>query len=292
MEFKTTITKKGIELEVESRLDGTIYVRFEGKTLACIFGIVSDGLRFTGKEGTLALNKKMGTKDINGIKLETEHIEKIENLKKTALQYVINQANVLAETITEKSIIDIYDFGTFISFNFNFDSKIPSTITDLAKKILIEKYNLGKIQGKNLTNLKAKDADYGDYSTNYTYKESIEKLLKISEQEQIKNEEIKKRKEETKKIKDEEIKKENHYYDFEAKVIKKGKENNEDLFAKVEVIEKATGEKRKYYCRNIFDFGYVVNLEKGGFANEGDEFDKRANKYLNAFSPVETNIRM
>jgi len=70
------------------------------------------------------------------------------------------------------------------------------------------------------------------------------------------------------------------------------------------------GISRKYHCRNIFDFGFVVNpdipgggillrLENGQWAWDrkkgykiADEFDVSAVTYLRRFSPISTEIRM
>lgn len=76
-----------------------------------------------------------------------------------------------------------------------------------------------------------------------------------------------------------------------VKVIKSSKKQSgegdgcNDYYAHVEVTDKKTGDTLKFNCRNIFDFGYVVNPdykitpemdEPGGLAN----FDKKTGKYF------------
>lgn len=64
-----------------------------------------------------------------------------------------------------------------------------------------------------------------------------------------------------------------------VKVLKEGKisgGDGPDYYADIEITDPATGESAKFCCRNIFDFGYVVNpayavaegLEPGGLARK------------------------
>ena len=204
MEFKTTITKKGLELGVECRLDGSLWVKIENKSLGYMTydkynRKVPEKMRFIYKEGEALINKRLGTKGINGIGFEKEHIEIMEDLRAKTLKYVSDEAMRLVEEITTETVIDVYDFGRFISFNFKLVSN-STAITDLANKILIEKYNLESLKRSDLKSLKPTEVDYGDYSTTYTYQESIETLLSLIEksaEEKAKNEEVKKEKEES-----------------------------------------------------------------------------------------------
>lgn len=122
--------------------------------------------------------------------------------------------------------------------------------------------------------------------------------------------------------------------EFDVSVIrvsyKQGGEGGPDPFADVILTDPVTGESGKFCCRNIFDFGYVVNPEGGGLnrsveslleraENEEEreffqnyptetgriwelpgenqwravtDFEIRALKYLSRFSPIERGIRM
>lgn len=68
---------------------------------------------------------------------------------------------------------------------------------------------------------------------------------------------------------------------MEVTILESGKEGGSeeegpDLYANVEILDKKTGEKKQFSCRNLFDFGYVVNplysidegLEPGGMAEK------------------------
>ena len=114
--------------------------------------------------------------------------------------------------------------------------------------------------------------------------------------------------------------------DMIVKVIKKGATRSEaiDPYVIVEVTDSKTQEKGMFKCRNIFDFGYVINpcypvapgLEPGGVARKekstGElywehfddekrkwytvrkmtEFEKKAYLYLKKFPPIFAYIRM
>ena len=88
-----------------------------------------------------------------------------------------------------------------------------------------------------------------------------------------------------------------------------GGEDGVDPYAKVEITDPNTYEKDIYHCRNIFDFGHVVNRSGGGLLSKDEagewfwdlwkkpnvpatDFDVRAVKYLTRFSPIPTGIRM
>jgi hypothetical protein len=106
--------------------------------------------------------------------------------------------------------------------------------------------------------------------------------------------------------------------EMQVKILKKGKiegGDGTDYYANVEITDGV--ETLRFGCRNIFDFGYVINplysisegLEPGGIQsgdywqtikdNEGwvnvrllTEFEKKALKYLSEFSPIDTEIRL
>lgn len=111
---------------------------------------------------------------------------------------------------------------------------------------------------------------------------------------------------------------------MKVKIIKKGKVDGgdgPDYYAKVELTDLETGEKAVFHCRNIFDFGYVINpvyaiaegLEPGGLSWEENNkmywqtfssgkgwynvreltaFEQKAIKYLNMFPPIAQGINM
>lgn len=104
---------------------------------------------------------------------------------------------------------------------------------------------------------------------------------------------------------------------MEVIVLKKGKTYSEgvDPFVHVEVADHETGEKACFSCRNIFDFGYVVNplysvakgYEPGGTCIKREdgwywstmqgmvkmtEFEVKAVSYLMENPPIDNDIRM
>lgn len=98
-------------------------------------------------------------------------------------------------------------------------------------------------------------------------------------------------------------------------VLNSGK-NDDDIYADIEIEDPITNDKLKFCCRNIFDFGYVVNPSyeiTGGISGglrSGDmwqtfktgegwtdvreltEFEKKCVDYLNEFPPIHTHIRL
>ena len=59
--------------------------------------------------------------------------------------------------------------------------------------------------------------------------------------------------------------------EFRVEILEKstvsGGEGGPDPYAKVRITDPATGESKVFRCRNIFDFGFVVNPEGGGLAH-------------------------
>lgn len=280
------IEKAGLKFIVSVGFKG-LMLSFEGINLSLDSDFSEAGIKFRNKTGIEIVNKRLGINDskkyITGIKLEKEHIEKINILKDTIKNQIELEVEKLINSINEKTLITINDFGTFIAYDFGFNEDVHYIVRDKAKEILIEKYNLSSINRKDLKKFKEVDFDYGDYSNTYTYKETIESLLNLNEEIKI---EATKKEEEYQERK-EMFRKQNHYYEFEVKVIEKDK----DDYIKLQITEKETGVKRIYTCKNIFDFGYAV-YNNIGFASEGDIFDKKVNKYLNAFPLISKEISM
>lgn len=101
--------------------------------------------------------------------------------------------------------------------------------------------------------------------------------------------------------------------EFRVEILKSrkgtGGETGIDPYVKV-LLTDSNGESRIYHCRNIFDFGFVVNrdgagggilmtTESGAVWNRAkmppipaDNFDIRAVAYLCRFAPIEKHIRM
>lgn len=103
-------------------------------------------------------------------------------------------------------------------------------------------------------------------------------------------------------------------------IIKKGSHKGDDgtdYYALIKITDPKTGESLEFNCRNIFDFGYVVNpnysivegKEKGGIVNNWmwqdfesgkgwfdvrpvTEFEKKCLQYLSDFPPVYDEIRL
>lgn len=108
--------------------------------------------------------------------------------------------------------------------------------------------------------------------------------------------------------------------EMKVEVLKKGTENSCEgptYYANVKITDSSTGESLNFVCRNIFDFGYVINpdyavaegVEKGGLENNGKwqsfngkegwcdvreltELEKKCINYLHKFPPVYTGINM
>jgi hypothetical protein len=103
-------------------------------------------------------------------------------------------------------------------------------------------------------------------------------------------------------------------------ILKQGynQEEEKDPYAKIKITNPITNESALFNCRNIFDFGYVVNpdfaivkgIEPGGMLNKENywetfehnkgwypvrkatEFEIKAVKYLYKFPPIYSGIRM
>lgn len=106
---------------------------------------------------------------------------------------------------------------------------------------------------------------------------------------------------------------------MKIEILKEGYVQGEerDPYAKVKITDIITGESAVFICRNIFDFGYVINpdysiargMEPGGILSgnkwqtfdknkgwydvrEATEFELKAIKYLHDFPPISIGIRM
>jgi hypothetical protein len=115
------------------------------------------------------------------------------------------------------------------------------------------------------------------------------------------------RKEKAEKLKRNEIERAK----FRVDVLEKGSVQNEELdpYAKVRVTD-ASGESGVFICRNIFDFGFVINHPEGGIPRKADgtemwywdrierepvwmsDFEVRAVEYLQRFPPISKQVRM
>lgn len=146
----------------------------------------------------------------------------------------------------------------------------------------------------------------------YNYKSNVITSFQIKLSDLIDIEEIKAA---TKKRKEENEAKEKRKNSLTVEILKKGRESD-DHFANVRITDPRTNESLKFRCRNIFDFGYVVNPDyeimpgkEGGLASKGKwetfesekgwypvreltEFEKRCIDYLHEFSPIDKEIRM
>lgn len=111
--------------------------------------------------------------------------------------------------------------------------------------------------------------------------------------------------------------------DMIVKILRKDAgEKGREPFAHVEIIDPTTGMSHRFTCRNIFDFGYVVNplysvaegLKPGGLVRDvGNEkvwmyynekrggwynvrpltaFERKAVEYLEKFPPICADLRM
>ncbi len=159
-----------------------------------------------------------------------------------------------------------------------------------------------------------KIADY--YSDDMTF-ESAKKAYEkaIGKEEEIK--EAQAEEEKAEKEKAEIMKSEKSSMNVEVIKMNKRQSEEHDPFATVKITDPKTGESAQFTCRNIFDFGFVINpdypladgLEPGGilmgdnwqtWKDEGGwysvrkatEFEKKATAYLRKFSPLSTSVRM
>lgn len=148
--------------------------------------------------------------------------------------------------------------------------------------------------------------DYGEYSDTYHWKLTVGQLVAIIEEmEKIVAE--KKAKREAK-----EAAREAERAAMKVTILKQGKVRGSDGYDTYAHVEITDGEETlQFNCRNIFDFGYVINPAyavmpgtEGGIAIEGrwsvskgegrelTEFEKKALAYLRKFPPVSSGIRM
>lgn len=173
---------------------------------------------------------------------------------------------------------------------------------DLMYHYLEEKYHL-----YNATFIPLEKRDHGLDVTDLV----ITKIKEIDAKRKIEAEEREK----------ERIEREKEKATMSVKILKQGKMQGEGLdpYVIVEITDVATNKKAQFVCRNIFDFGYVINpnyavaegLEPGGIAikkedvwywqefNKGwhnvrplTEFEVKAIQYLHKFPPISKEIRM
>lgn len=167
------------------------------------------------------------------------------------------------------------------------------------------------------------ESDWGDYNIRYKYKLPFGGLKKLYQEVQKALEPIMQKEAEEKAARElEEKRREELRASLKCEVLETEKgtqgEGGIDPSALVRLTDPKTGESLKFNCRNIFDFGYVVNpnypvaegMEPGGLdsngywqnfdANKGGwnnvreltPFEKRCIEYLHEFPPVYNGIRM
>ena len=158
-------------------------------------------------------------------------------------------------------------------------------------------------------------SDWGDYSVSTYYKLSIKEFEKIvselAEKARIEN----KQREKAEAIRQKEI--DARRATMKVEILKEGRVDGgdgPDFYAEVEITDLASGETKRFNCRNLFDVGYVINpmypvaegarggIEMNGYWDTGvgdenrkikiTEVERRMLDYLYEFSPVDTGIRM
>jgi len=158
-------------------------------------------------------------------------------------------------------------------------------------------------------------SDWGDYSVSRYYKLTIKKFEEIvselAEKARIENEQ----REKAEAIQQKEI--DARRAAMKVEILKEGRVDGgdgPDFYAEVEITDLASGETKRFNCRNLFDVGYVINpmypvtkgakggIEMNGYwdTSVGDErkrikiteVEKRMLEYLYEFSPIDTGIRM
>lgn len=307
---KEKLVKKELifDVSVTDVLDFILYFNNESIVRASKEELIN-GTRFmtsTPKKKIVEeINKKLGITDkkkyINGIKIfEKENVEILEKLYNEAKKIVeekkaelIKKANTYFSELTGEEIVILKFSSDVYCYLKNIDNDIKQQVENLVFQK--DEIKVLKESDVNKLNIEVKDFYWGDYTNETTYEVTINQLKEIIDISKNRLKEEKNRKDLAKLEKEkeeEQIKKDNYFYELESKVIETLETTSEDFGVKVEIKDKNTDEKRVYFCRNIFDFGYVVNLEKGGFASEGDSFDKKASKFLNAFPPISKSIRM
>ena len=252
MEFKGVITKKGIELGYEVRLDRSVWFYFENEALTYTKELTK-GLRFKYIKGQDKLNKALGiekSKQINGINLEECHLEELKKVVETVKEYVLTEAKKIAEDYNGEIKLNT---GHHIWWQFDLDSSTHYVITEKAEKLLEDKYNLDIIDESTIKYFQKKlnciDTDMGEYTVSRTYLVTTEEIKKMLEYQEKAKKELECQ-EKTRKELEEKKDMENGFYDYELEVL-----SNCDTEAKVKVTEKATRRAKIYFCRNIFDFG-------------------------------------
>lgn len=312
MKVERVIEKKGVKLNITINEDLVYFLQFNGDTLLRakkeeLFKGVP--FRDVKSKAVAELNRLFGITDkkkyCNGMRMASEEEIKIVNDMYSEMEILIKEKKIDIKNQTENFINNLTD-DSLIGLKFTtsdktafiyFKDAVSEEIIKEVRRDLSYKYEIEKIKEDDFkkADIKIKDFYWGDYTNETTYEVTINQLkeiIKISK-DRIKNEEENKKIAKVEKDKKEEqIKKDNYFYELESKVVETLETTNEDFGVKVEIKDKNTDEKRTYICRNIFDFGYVVNLEKGGFAKDGDLFDKKADKFLNTFPPISTSIRM
>lgn len=292
-----TLNKKGIkfEIEMENKVDQYGQLGFKFKTNGkewkrgkdykdgklCFYGNVEivKGLKVAG----VMLEDKNLVEQLNAYKTEAIQArkaeeERIKNLRPEKVRFAIggdsHKVYVVADIETEYQ--DMYTQ--------------PAIIERLEKE-------MNKDWNKVWDAMKVArrlDLHTGLYTETGWYEIELEKLVEMFIEEE--------KKKEKKQVSKEQ-------FTMEMEIIKQGyiPGSEDEYYALVKVIDTATGESVKLYCRNIFDFGFVINpADKAGLAIKKDgrwvwddgkikemtELAARAVEWVHKHPPISKAIRM
>ena len=248
---------------------------------------------------------------INNVNLINWYEHDFPKLKKVAEQKAADDKKTAL--LKEKAMLkddSPIEIGLTSSYGYSF----PKCL--FKEQNVFEKYHIPcSIFDKFRTNV-----DVGDYTIDYTYKMKYKEFKDILNKvyKDIAPIRYKEQREKEEKIRkeaeDEKLKK-----SIQVKILKQGKENGGEgptYYANVEITDPKTKEKLQFSCRNVFDFGYIINPlyevikgKQGGIEHDGKweiynkendsydireltEFETRCLKYLKKFPPVYTGTNM
>lgn len=305
------INLKVDEIEVpKNKLNNLFLVKFqknfdENKKEVLVIDISYEAFKFIKK--LKKINTKMDSGKIICSQELSDYYHKIflPNAEKVIEELKAEKLKKIEEEfkkLTDESIVEIsehsnYGYSVFGSYSDH----------DFFKKLMvIFKKTPLKFDKKYLVN-----TDMGDYSITEYYKIPFKELNKLYDEGLIILDEIKEKKE-RKRIEIDREKK-----SLNMQIIEEGDEGkryDSDIFAKVKIIDPQSNESLEFNCRNIFDFGYVVNPnyligdEYGGIATNGyweqfkengwtkirelTKFEEKCVEYLHKFPPIRTDIRL
>jgi hypothetical protein len=254
---------------------------------------------------------KINGKSIGGVGLPEEILKEIKNLfEQFKTERENNIIQVVNELVEGKRKIYFSIVGCDYPHYQAWIRDLPKDLDGLEQGIMTRaiKIVMGKDEYvsnpcdylQNFVNKNVKDTLDSDFEMNLKdiLQPAIEKKIEKQKANQI-------------------LEKEKH--SMKVEVLKQGhmQGEGEDLYAKVKITDIETGESAQFTCRNIFDFGYIVNpdfaiikgLDPGGLLNnenwevfeeskgwypvrQATEFEKKAVKYLHKFPPIYSEIRM